>query len=97
MYASSENLAEALRACGADPRAVRLSYDQTIALEDTATVEGYLQRCAFDDEVSLQEMMTAPHLGAYLRGYRDGEAGVWRFHQEVDVLLLGQGFDGLVA
>lgn len=96
MYAASEDLASALRACGADPLSVRLSYDQTTALEDANTVEGYLQRCAFDDSVSLREMMAAPHLGAYLRDCRDEAAGLWRFHQEVDVLLLGASFNGLI-
>ena len=97
LYAASEDLAEELRACGADPHAVRLSYDHTTGLENAVTVEGYLQRCAFEDSVSLQEMMTAPQLGPYLRDCRDEAAGLWRFHQEVDVLLLGPCFDGLVA
>ena len=96
MYATSEDLAAALGACGADPRRVRLSYDHTTALENSVTVEGYLQRCAFDDSVSLQEMMTAPHLGTYLRACRDEDGGLWRFHQEVDVLLIGTAFDGLI-
>jgi SAM-dependent methyltransferase len=96
LYASSEDLAEALRVRGADPRVVRLSYDHTAPLENAVTVEGYLQRCAFDDSVSLQEMMTAPYLGAYLCDCRDEPAGVWRFHQEVDVLLLGPVFNGLI-
>jgi SAM-dependent methyltransferase len=95
-YAASEDLARALRAGGSEPHVVRLSYDHTIALEDAATVEGYLQRCAFDDSVSLPEMMAAPRLGAYLRGCRDEDGDAWRFHQEVDVLLLGSAFDGLV-
>ena len=97
LYAASEDLADALRACGADPHAVRLSYDHTTALENSVTVEGYLHRCAFDDSVSLPEMMTTPHLGAYLRDCRDEDEGMWRFHQEVDVLLLGPSFDGLLA
>ena len=97
MYAASEDLAQALRAEGAEPQVVRLAYDQTIALDDIATVEGYLQRCAFDDSVSLDQMLAAPHLGPYLRGCRDEAEGVWRFHQEVDVLLLGRAFDGLIA
>lgn len=96
LYAAAEDLAEALRACGADPCSVRLSYDHTTALENSVTVESYLQRCAFDDSVSLQEMMRAPHLGPYLRDCRDEDAGLWRFHQEVDVLLLGPSFDGLI-
>jgi SAM-dependent methyltransferase len=94
LYAASEDLAHALRLCGADPYVVRLSYDHTTALENVTTVEGYLQRCGFDDSVSLQEMMAAPHLGSYLRDCRDDAAGLWRFHQEVDVLLLGPVFEG---
>jgi SAM-dependent methyltransferase len=97
MYASVEELADALRGHGAAPHAVRLAYDHTIALEDTTTVEGYLQRCAFDDTVSLAEMMAAPRLGPYLQSCRDEPTGQWRFHQEVDLLLLGQAFDGLLA
>jgi SAM-dependent methyltransferase len=95
LYAASEDLAEALRACGAEPHAARLSYDHTTALDNAITVERYLQRCVFDDSVSLQEMMIAPHLGAYLRDCRDEAAGLWRFHQEVDVLLVGSVFNGL--
>jgi SAM-dependent methyltransferase len=97
LYAASEDLADALRACGANPRAVRLSYDHTAPLENTVTVEGYLQRCVFDDSVSLREMMAAPHVGPYLRGCRDERGGVWRFHHEVDVLLVGPAFAGLIA
>ncbi|HET9102706.1 MAG TPA: class I SAM-dependent methyltransferase [Solirubrobacteraceae bacterium] len=95
MYTAAEDLAGALRRCGAEPRTVRLSYDHTIALADTAIVEGYLQRCAFDDSVSLNAMLAAPQLGPYLRGCRDEDGGVWRFHHKVDVLLLGPAFDGV--
>ena len=96
LYAASEELAEALRGWGAEPHVVRLSYEHTTELENAVIVEGYLQRCAFDDSVSLQEMMNSPHLGAYLRDCRDEAAGLWRFHQEVDVLLLGASFNGLI-
>jgi SAM-dependent methyltransferase len=96
-YAASEDLADALRAGGAGPRTARLSYDHVISLDDDATVEGYLQRCAFDDTVTLPEMLACPHLGPYLRGCRHDDEGQWRFHQEVDVLLVGSAFDGLVG
>jgi len=96
LYAASEDLAAALRGCGADPHTVRLAYDHTAPLDNADTVEGYLQRCAFDDTVSLREMMATPHLGAYLRGCRDEAAGVWRFHHEVEALVLGPSFHGLV-
>jgi SAM-dependent methyltransferase len=97
MYAAAEDLADALRTFGADPGVVRLSYDHTISLHDTVTVEGYLQRCAFDDSVSLPEMIATTHLGPYLHDCRDEDQGVWRFHQDVDVLLLGPAFDGLLG
>jgi len=32
--------------------------------------------CAFDDSVSLEEMLVAPHLGAYLRACRDEARGL---------------------
>ncbi len=96
-YTASEDLADALAGHGATPHTVRLAYDHTIPLADATTVEGYLQRCAFDDSVSLATMLEAPRLGAYLRDCRDDDAGVWRFHQEVDVLLLGPAFTGLTV
>jgi SAM-dependent methyltransferase len=92
-FVASEDLAEAMSGWGAPPRVIRLAYDHTIALGDDVTVEGYLQRCAFDESVTLASMMQAPDLGAYLRTCRDDVMGVWRFHQEVDVLLLGSVFD----
>ncbi len=97
LFAASEDLAAALCAHGADPQMIHLSYDHTAPLQDDVTVEGYLQRCAFDDSVSLRAMMATPHLGAYLRDCRDEAAGVWRFHQEVDVLLVGAVFDGVTG
>jgi SAM-dependent methyltransferase len=96
MYTAAEDLADGLRAGGVEPRTVRLSYDHAIDLDDEAIVEGYLQRCAFDDSVSLAEMLDTPHLGPYLRACRVAEDGVWRFHQDVDVLLVGAAFDGLI-
>jgi hypothetical protein len=36
-------------------------------------------------------MLDAPVLGDYLAGCRDDAAGVYRFHQEVDLVLLTPG------
>ena len=49
--------------------------------------EGFLQRCAFDDTVSLDEMEAAPVLGDYLAGCRDA-AGAYSFDHEVMLLWL---------
>ena len=56
--------------------------------DDEAAVEGYLQRCAFDDTVTLGDMLAAPGLGDYLRGCVDD--GTWTFEQEVALLWFDQ-------
>ncbi|MDQ8047326.1 MAG: class I SAM-dependent methyltransferase, partial [Solirubrobacteraceae bacterium] len=87
-YVSSDDLIAELRAQGADPQVRRLRYDHVIAADETAVLEGYLQRCLFDDTVSLAEMVEAPVLGAYLASQFDEAAGLYRFHQEVDCVVL---------
>ncbi len=72
------------RRCGA----IADTSDHVIDASDTAVLEGYLQRCLFDDTISLDEMLAAPVLGAYLASQFDRDAGVYRFHQEVDCVVL---------
>lgn len=94
-YVSCEELVEAMgTAAQGGPHEIvvrRLSYDHVVAQDDHDVVEGFLQRCAFDDSVSLQQMLDVPVLGDYLAGCRDDAAGVYRFHQEVDLVLLVPG------
>ncbi|WP_026911378.1 methyltransferase [Patulibacter minatonensis] len=91
-YVSCERFTDALREAGAgathevDVR--RLSYEHVVADDDRDVLEGFLQRCAFDDTVSLEEMRAAPVLGDYLASCHDADAGVHRFRQEVDLVLL---------
>jgi SAM-dependent methyltransferase len=84
-YTSAEQVADALRAAGAGVRTQTLTY--TSGTADRAVAEGYLQRCAFDDTTSLEEMEAAPVLGEYLAGCRDAE-GAYRFDHEVMLLWL---------
>ncbi len=84
-YLASDDLLKELRRQGEDPQVRRISYDHVVAAEDTATLEGYLQRCLFDDGLGLEEMLAAPVLGPLLQGCRDGD--VYRFHQEVDCIV----------
>ena len=53
-------------------------------------MEGYLQRCAFDDTVTLAEMEAAPTLGPYLSACVDADAGLYRFPQHVDLIFVGR-------
>ena len=87
-YVSCDDLVAELRRQGAEPDVRRIAYDHVVAAEDTAVLEGYLQRCLFDDTVPLAEMLEAPVLGPYLASAHDADAGVYRFHQEVDCVAL---------
>ena len=49
--------------------------------------EGFLQRCAFDDTVSLEEMEAAPVLGEYLASCRRPD-GSYVFSTEVALLWM---------
>jgi SAM-dependent methyltransferase len=94
-YVSSDDLIAEFRAAGAEPDVRRIAYDHVIADGDTAVLEGYLQRCLFDDTIGLEQMLEAPVLGGYLAGCHDTDAGLYRFHQEVDCVVLSS-FEGAV-
>ncbi|MDO9406991.1 bifunctional 2-polyprenyl-6-hydroxyphenol methylase/3-demethylubiquinol 3-O-methyltransferase UbiG [Patulibacter sp.] len=91
-YVSCEQLTDALGRVGADDthevEVRRISYEHVVADDDREVLEGFLQRCAFDDTVSLEQMREAPVLGAYLEACHDADAGVHRFRQETDLVLL---------
>lgn len=87
-YTSAEQIADALGAAGARFEVRRLDYDAEVDFGDAATLEGYLQRCAFDDTVSLAEMERAERLGPYLRSCRDEDGQRWRLPQHVDLIRI---------
>ena len=90
-YTSSEEVIAGFQYAGARDRmqTLRIDYHGEVPLDDRATVEGYLQRCAFDDTVSLEAMEAGERLGPYLAECRDEAAGLWRFEQHVDLILIG--------
>ncbi len=83
-YISAERLAEALKTAGATVTVSEVRYDTEAGLDDTAAVEGYLQRCVFDDTVSLEQMLSAPELADYLGVCRTNDG--WRFPQLVHLI-----------
>ena len=85
-YVSAETVAAALEAAGASVDVQEIAYDSVAGPDDVDAVEGYLQRCAFDDSRSLQEMLAGEPLGGYLRGCRD-ETG-WRFGQRAHLMTV---------
>ena len=84
-YTTAEQVRDALGRAGADVRDQRITY--TTSTSDRGVAEGFLQRCAFDDTVSLEEMEAAPVLGDYLASCRD-TSGTYTFSHEAALLWL---------
>jgi len=90
-FSASEDVAEALQTLGFDIQSRRLTYDTVIDENDRASLELYLQRCAFDDSAGWDQMQTGS-LGAYLNdAHRDG---AYRFTQSVDLIAFGKDLSG---
>lgn len=86
-YTAAEGVAFALRAAGA-PVEVQVLHYRT-GTDDRAVVEGFLQRCAFDDTVSLEEMEEREPLAEYLAGCR-GSDGTYEFQHEAHLITWEQ-------
>lgn len=82
-YSTAEQVASALRAAGAAVAVAALPYRTGSA--DRAVVEGFLQRCAFDDTVSLERMESTAPLAHYLASCRDGTGG-YQFDHEAHLI-----------
>ncbi len=85
-YAAAEDVIAALTTLGVDHEVAEISYANGTAIEARDIVEGYLQRCVFDDGVSLAEM-EASTLGPYLR--ECSSDGSWQFPQRVALISIG--------
>jgi hypothetical protein len=84
-YTTAEQVAAALRTAGVDVREQVIAYET--GTSDRHVAEGFLQRCAFDDTVSLEEMETAPVLGEYLASCRRPD-GSYVFSHEAALLWM---------
>lgn len=82
-YTDAEGVVAVLRAAGAHIEVQALPYRTGTA--DRSVVEGFLQRCAFDDSVSLAEMESTAPLRDYLAGCRDSNDR-YEFRHEANVI-----------
>jgi hypothetical protein len=80
-FSASEDVDEAER------QSRTLNYETVIDENDRQALESYLQRCAFDDSISLDQMLNSGSLGQYLASTK--KQGAYRFQQSVDVLVFG--------
>lgn len=84
-YTTAEQVAASLATAGVDVREQVITYETGTSDRDVA--EGFLQRCAFDDTVSLKEMEAAPVLGEYLASCRRPD-GSYVFNHEAALLWM---------
>ncbi len=85
-YRSGEEVLASLERLGAKVEHRVIAYDSTAPGAQASVVEGFLQRCAFDDTVSLAQMQADPITGPYLD--RCLVEGVWRFPQQVGLFTI---------
>jgi SAM-dependent methyltransferase len=91
-FSTGEQLIEVLQA-KVDMAALQcwsIDYEGTLDLEDRETAERYLQRCLFDDTLSLDRMLEDQRTGEYLRSCIDNRGGMWRFPQRVWLIFFGE-------
>ena len=85
-YSSAEQIIQKLTKLGVSYKIKKISYANGVPEEAHLQVEGYLQRCIFDDTISLEEMRKNSITGPYLDNcLKDGK---WRFQQEVMLIFL---------
>ena len=85
-FRSAEDVVAALERAGAAPEVRRITYDSVAPEAARDRVEGFLQRCVFDETVPLDAMLEHPVTGSYLRGCLAG--GAWRFPQTVGLIFI---------
>ncbi len=85
-FSSAEQIIKLLSKLGVSYRVKKISYANVAPEEELLQVEGYLQRCIFDDTINLEEMHKNSVTGPYLDNcLKDGK---WSFHQEVMLIFL---------
>jgi SAM-dependent methyltransferase len=86
LYSSAEQVRAALEAHGACVEVREIAYVNGAPASAMAEVEGFLQRCAFDDRFTLAQMRAAEPLAGYLADCLvDGH---WRFPQRVHLMIV---------
>jgi SAM-dependent methyltransferase len=94
LYSSSEQIIAVLKKNGVALDIKEINYTNTAPLTEKRMVERYLQRCLFDDTVSLKDMLANPVTGPYLE--KCCKNGVWQFPQCVTLIFLNASARSLV-
>ena len=85
-YSSAEQIIQTLTKMGVSHKVGKISYENGVPEGSISQVEGYLQRCIFDDTIDLEAMRGNSKTGPYLDNcLQDGH---WRFKQDVMLIFL---------
>ena len=84
-FVNAEHIIDTLADMGIAYESTDIEYEGRAPTENSSDVEGYLQRCLFDDTVSLEDMIDHRALGPYLATCRDARG--WRFRQQVSMVF----------
>ena len=85
-YSSAEQIIQTLEDMGVSHKVKKITYENSVSENQLSQVEGYLQRCIFDDTISLDEMRNNSMTGPYLDGCIKN--GQWCFKQQVMLIFL---------
>jgi SAM-dependent methyltransferase len=88
-YTSAEQIVAMLEHMGVTFEAREITYENGAPDTQRQQVQGYLQRCVFDDSLSLDDMLAHPTTGDYLASCR--HVGEWRFSQRVMLIFINNG------
>ena len=80
-YIDAEAIAAALRDAGFSPEVQVVRYESVAGEAEVKAVQGYLQRCVFDDNISFDQMTQTEPMASYLSTCKSADG--WRFPQDV--------------
>ena len=87
-YSSAEQILQILKEIDIPHKVEKITYENGVSETASLQVEGYLQRCVFDDTIDLEKMLKNSITGPYLDNcIKDGQ---WRFKQEVMMIFLSK-------
>ena len=95
-YSDGTQVAAALDRLGAATRCRQLDYVTIVPATRRELLESYLQRCAFDDTVSLDEMLAAEPLAGYLAACFQPETDAYHFTQRVEMIQFAHAAGALI-
>jgi hypothetical protein len=86
-YSDGAQVEAALRRLGVSVRSRQLNYTTVVSAGREELLESYLQRCAFDDSVSLKKMLSTEPLATYLASCYQQDSHEYHFEQRIGLTL----------